>query len=368
MAQIGSTNVSMDTIKTTLENGGGAGLTNDLLTFFTVNAKINPWSKYKPIYTGYVNDAFLDINSSHFADANYGLTAPTTNSETTAWYAYKKVINNNDFSSLQWGYTLPSGGSASPYRLGDFRLYNPNATSPFYELSCDKGIVNKNEQFTIEIYNRYGSLGDGQVALSEMTDYHGYYAGVLIGKAGTEGRAYYLYTSSGTISSHHGVLSISGCRISEEGTYYMAPVLCQWQENTSVEGIQSNNYILLPVRPIKIVCENAVTSTWINCSASLSSNGDLFVTATLANGTSSSLTFTNPTIQIGYEGSTGTGTKFTGQFGNNYTVTKYSKTDITKTFYTSGLFAEAEQGKLYYRMITNGGSYVSSEKQLGINL
>lgn len=45
---IPSTGVSMDTIKQTLTDYGGS-VSNDLLSFFTSGAKINRWSKWKPI-------------------------------------------------------------------------------------------------------------------------------------------------------------------------------------------------------------------------------------------------------------------------------------------------------------------------------
>lgn len=364
MAQIGSTNVSMDTIKSTLKGGGGS-VSDDLLTFFTAGAKINPWSKYKPIHTGYVNDDFLDINSSHFADANYGLIAPTTNSELTAWNAYKKVITSNDYSGLQWSYELPKGGSSSPYRLGDFRLYNPDARSPFFEVSCEASLWTPNQNYTVEVYNRYGYLNDGQVALGEMTDYHNLYLGVIIGKGGTEGKAEYVFTG-GTVAAHYGVQNIT-CRISTEGTYWIAPVLCQSPENTSVAGIQSNKYTLLPVKPLKIVVEAAITSTTLYGSASIASNGDLYVNISMTNATTSSLSFNNVTIQVGYQNSVGTGTLFSGVIGS-YTVGSYKKVTANKTFLASGLVAEAQQGKLFYRIIANSGSYTSGEKQLSIAL
>lgn len=364
MAQIASTNVSMDTIKSTLQGGGGS-VSNDLLNFFASGAKINPWSKYKPIHTGYANDDFLDLNSSHFADANYGLTPITTNSELTAWAAYKKAITNNDYSGLQWSYRLPSGGSSSPYRLGDFRLYNPDARSPFFELSCEATIWTPNQNYMVEIYNRYGYLNDGQVALGEMTDYQNLYLGIMIGKGGTEGKAEYVFTG-GTVKEHYGVQNVT-CRIKSEGTYYLAPVLCQSPENTSVEGIQSNNYTLLPVKPLRITVEAAVTATTLNGSAQIATNGDLYVNISMTNATTSNLNFNNVTIQVGYQDSVGTGTLFTGVIGS-YTVGSYKKVTANKMFLASGLVSEAQQGKLYYRIIANGGSYTSGEKQLTIAL
>lgn len=365
MAQIPSNNINLATQVRDVLNSKGGSVNNNLLSFFTSSAKINPWSKYKPIHTGYVNDDFLDVNSSHFADANYGLTAPTTNDELTAWNAYKKAITNNDFSGLQWSYELPKGGSSSPYRLGDFRLYNPDARSPFHEVSCESSLWTPNQQYTVEVYNRYGYLNDGQIALGEMTDYHNLYLGVMIGKAGTEGKAEYLFTG-GTVKQHYGVQNIV-CRISKEGTYYLAPVLCQNPENTSVEGIQSNNYTLLPVKPLKVVVEAAITATTLYGDASIASNGDLYVNISMTNATTSNLSFNNVTIQVGYQDSVGTGTLFTGVIGS-YTVGSYKKVTANKMFLASGLVSEAQQGKLYYRIIANGGSYTSGEKQLTIAL
>lgn len=81
------------------------------------SANINMWAKCKPV--SYAK-AF-DITDAEKKTINYGLTVPTTNYTILSGDKIKEVASSN------WGYTKPSGGSNSPFRLGDFKNYYHNA-------------------------------------------------------------------------------------------------------------------------------------------------------------------------------------------------------------------------------------------------
>lgn len=361
MAQIPSTSVSMDTIKSTLQGGGGS-VSDDLLTFFAAGAKINPWSLHKPIHTGYVNDDFLDLNSPHFNSANFGLTPQTTNA---ANIVLKTAIN--DPSSIQWTYALPTGGSSSPYRLGDFRLYKSDATSPFRELSTNVGSAALNESITVELYCRFASY-DGELGINDMSILNGKYACLIVGQS--DGYPEKIYYSTDPISSHHGVVKFTGISFSNERTRYMAAAICDTKYSDNGTGY-SNTYYMLPLKHITVRWESAVTSTTFIGSASINpNNGELFVSVQMTSAPNTTTAFNNVTIQVGYEGSTNiaVGTIENNGVIGSYTLSGGGKRNESKTFTTSGLATLAAEGKLYYRVIANGGSFTSGEKQLGLSI
>ena len=94
---------------------------NDIATLCK-SANINKWSKYKPIS---ITKPF-NITEKDRANCRYGLDF-TTNSILTnnfrrdssfslSSYSLQNILN----ASSEWTYSRPSGGSSSPYRLGDF--------------------------------------------------------------------------------------------------------------------------------------------------------------------------------------------------------------------------------------------------------
>ena len=355
MAQIGSTSVSMDTIKSTLQGGGGS-VSNDLLTFFATSAKINPWSQYKPIS---IPADFVDIPSSTWGSYDYGLTPPTTNASNTV---LKTAIQNP--TSVQWTYALPTGGSSSPYRLGDFRLYRSDATSPFRELSTNVGSAALNESITVELYCRFASY-NGELGINDMNVLKGKYACLIVGQS--DGYPEKIYYSTDPISSHHGVVKFTGISFSNERTRYMAAAICYTKYSDNGTGY-SNTYYMLPLRAISVKWEQAFTSTSLYGSASINpNNGDLEVNVQMTSKPGTTTSFSNVTIQVGYEGSVGTSSLFSGVIGS-YSVSGGTRKTAYKLFATSGLTSLAQEGKLYYRIIANSAAYVSSEKQLGISI
>lgn len=103
--------VSIDDVKSALGVSS-----NDLATLCT-SSNINMWAKCKPV--SYAK-AF-DITDAEKKTVNYGLTVPTTTDTVLSGAKIKSIAASN------WGYTKPSGGSSSPYRLGDFKNYYHNA-------------------------------------------------------------------------------------------------------------------------------------------------------------------------------------------------------------------------------------------------
>lgn len=355
MAQIGTTSVSMDTIKSELTSGGGS-VSNDLLTFFASGAKINPWSQYKPIHIA--NKDFVDLGDSAWGSWDFGLYPQTTTSLNTV---LKTAVYNP--SSVNWTFKLPTGGSASPYRLGDFRLYRRDATSPFRELSCNSGSVGLNESVDVELYCRFYSY-NGELGINDMSILNGKYACLVCGYP--DGYPEKVYYSSEPISSHHGLVTFKDVSFSTERTRYMAAAICYTKYgDTSTD--YSNTYYMLPIPAISVKWEQAITTTSIYGSASIDRSGNLDVNVQMTSKPNTTTIFSDVTIQVGYKGWGGTGSLFTGTIGT-YTVQGGKRVSATKLFYTSGLVPLAEQGLLYYRIIANSAGFATSEQQLGLML
>lgn len=115
---IPQTNIKAEDIRDTLAAHGGT-VTNNIASFFKSAAKINKWSFYKPY--SYAKDFGITDTEIYSIDCGMTFNIYTTPASTIAALASGEV----------WTYNLPTGGASSPFRLGDFRGYNPNTEEWF---------------------------------------------------------------------------------------------------------------------------------------------------------------------------------------------------------------------------------------------
>lgn len=113
LSKIPRTNVKMEDIRDTLNAHGGT-VSNILGSFFS-EENFNIWAKQKPI--SYPSEF---SNNDGAGDGNYGFTPATATSIASLKSLYSQELNG-------WVFNPPTGGASAPYRLGDFRNYNPNA-------------------------------------------------------------------------------------------------------------------------------------------------------------------------------------------------------------------------------------------------
>lgn len=113
MAIIPNSNVNLSTNVRDILNAAGGNVTNDIKTFFTENANINPWSFRKPYNTD--ADKFK-LTDEQIRDINCGLIPFQMNS-------YTELPSIMDGEMNGWEYRLPMG----IYRLGDFCGYKTDA-------------------------------------------------------------------------------------------------------------------------------------------------------------------------------------------------------------------------------------------------
>lgn len=94
------------------------------------STKINKWSKWKPISLNKV----IGIVENDLTSSNFGLVAQEAEQiENYPWDGDDTLASIQQPSA--WSYTKPTGGSTSPYRLGDFRNYNHDSLPPVKDVN-----------------------------------------------------------------------------------------------------------------------------------------------------------------------------------------------------------------------------------------
>lgn len=123
-------------------SGAGGTVNNNLISFFTPDAKINKWAKWKP--ESYKKD--FNLTDEERFKNNYGF-----DSRSIGYGAPISELFQTAASGNSWQYILPEGGEDSPYRLGDFRKYNTDATPPYnYKYFVSSGEAN-NDTYQCDI-------------------------------------------------------------------------------------------------------------------------------------------------------------------------------------------------------------------------
>lgn len=122
--------MDVDVVETLNFNGGTVDF--KVPTWYSKNAKINMWSKCKPVVSTKLSfslEEWKGIGShsdkgGYLGDDGYcGLSIVEFDSAESLKYA----LNNN---TAGWKYVAPSGIDGEPYRMGDFRGYCPSAYNP----------------------------------------------------------------------------------------------------------------------------------------------------------------------------------------------------------------------------------------------
>lgn len=118
MAIIPNKNLKFHEVRNILNKNGGK-VDNKFGSLFKEAANIHDDSRYKPI----AYPKIFELTDDDYYDADWGYVIPT----------YSDYIKMKDAVAKgeTWGYNRPYGGEASPYRIGDFRRYDPDARPPF---------------------------------------------------------------------------------------------------------------------------------------------------------------------------------------------------------------------------------------------
>ena len=136
-----NTNLKVSDIRDTLDDNGG--FTDDeVSSLFSSSAKINMWSKFKPVIH---TQLFLNGDGRWKGmDGKCGITIPTYSSPSTL----RTALANG---SAMWSYTPPNGSKSQPLRIGDFRDYNAGAVNPIGELFDEYLVTSDGTGYEIDI-------------------------------------------------------------------------------------------------------------------------------------------------------------------------------------------------------------------------
>lgn len=135
MAALPSTNISISQVANTLQVSSG-----DLgYLCSNLHGRINKWSKYKPVVWNRITTDGTPYEWYKAQDGKCGFKA-------IQWCSVQQVLDHYLTNTPScWEYQPPTGGMASPYRLGDFRMYDKDAPQ-FIESNVKKDdsyIVNR---------------------------------------------------------------------------------------------------------------------------------------------------------------------------------------------------------------------------------
>lgn len=219
--------VSIDDVRAVL------GETSTDLAALCKSSKINVWSKYKPIKCASMfssMDGYGDI-----ANAPYGVTLPDVSSSPSAAAKLYATTGNGYVTT---GF-LPTGGTTSPYRLGDFNKYNHYATAPCSDFMGTQNAYTSDRTYSYSaIVNDYSSSGDS-ISLADIGDFSNMYFGVAIIKGSYTNATsiYSMKTATATMGSGAGIdvtIEFTSLALSA-GTYYAVPIISSepYEENSS---------------------------------------------------------------------------------------------------------------------------------------
>lgn len=197
-----TTNLEYSDIRDTL-NANGGSVNNNMGSLFTEEAKIDKWAKYKPVR---FNEAFPNYDTYWKAQNGYcGLVPAKCGPDYIT-----------DSQNLIWEYELPRGGESEPFRLGDFRGYNPKARPKYTPIFPSSAYVNDSFDVVFSEIN----ADETSLDFKDLTDFINdkFYISCIarVPYSGSSGSYQYAYGSTAEVSQG-GNLSL---RISTQGSEF----------------------------------------------------------------------------------------------------------------------------------------------------
>jgi len=231
------------------------GTSHTQLTYLCTDNNIKMWAKYKPVVKNLIDTTGqLDNNKNWLSSATWwkgtsGNCGITYNSYTSVASAKSAI----DAEMVVWGYTKPSGGSISPFRLIDFNQYNHNAVPPTTGLATSDAQLKAGAVLQVQLAT---SIDDGtMIKLSHIGSFDNYY--YLAAIFDTSGNLKLLHTSSKKVGEYsdgesieidipynNGSYGYQG--ILSENTTYKTYVMMSSVAYTCATSAQSGTYIPLP--------------------------------------------------------------------------------------------------------------------------
>lgn len=319
-------------------NAAGGSVGNDITSFFKSAAKLNMWSKYKPVVSTTLFYSFALWKSSGYRGDNgdCGLNINV--------YSPDNFMEAAQAGTTGWSYTPPKGGTDQPMRLGDFRGYCTDAYNPTGAVTTNGIISNGKVSFAIDVAltgssNTNLTLSDIRIGGSNGVSLSNYYLGIYMWGNGQN----LFYTSANKIGTGSDLtVSIS---VSNPGTYKYIPFLSSVAQTSgsAVEAkIVSCNK---PSQEVTVVSSGSLKKVIPMGAWNAAGTAVTHITATLVNATSSQVTFTGIKVQLRY-GSTGAGSSLikTVSYSGSVTVAANGSTTVSMPDITSAY----DQSRTYW--------------------
>lgn len=298
-SKLPTSNLKAEDIRDTLSAGGGS-VSNDTTTFFKAAAKINPFSKHKPIKLA--ADFCQDINSSNpnydadwwKGDGNCGFTPKSVASLALLVTEMEKGDEMNG-----WVYNLPTGGSTSPFRLGDFAGYLATAKPFSFNLNVPATASNQFSTNTFFVTAMGNALNSDSVSWADFSTLKNYYFGVYLVRQENTANTVRV-TGTSTLESGGASVEVNA-GLMLTGTYKVYPFIAQ-NKIAQKDADSANYFYTVPkvsIGTIKIVSSYItvmVTATLDTAMQTIS------YTVKVKNDSTSAQTFNNNTMWLRYYG------------------------------------------------------------------
>lgn len=205
MAVIPNENVNVADIGNVLISAGGSVNINELLTYFKPEAKINIFSKRKPVVRKVNFCQDFDSTKPDYLPEWWKGTSGNCGIEFFNVPNLSELPNVVDGGLNGWKYQLPQGGENAPFRLGDFCGYDSNA-KPFVEgfsLSSNKVENNSGSSFTVNFITTPNESKPTSLTFSDFNfSLANYYPAVYLRK----GLVGYFISASNPVKSGIGLM------------------------------------------------------------------------------------------------------------------------------------------------------------------
>lgn len=177
---IPSQNVTWDDIRDTL-NAGGGSVNNDVSSAFKESAKINMWSKHKPVrlavnFCQDFDSSKPNYNPDWWRSVSYdcGLNPLRVSN-------YTLLPSHYDGNNNGWTYDLPTGSESQPLRLGDFAGYKKDALPPYAGFTVPNIVFKDQTKFKISA--RFSVVDGNSVGFNDIeTTKNCYFGAYIMGK------------------------------------------------------------------------------------------------------------------------------------------------------------------------------------------
>lgn len=299
MATIPSTGVNLATHVRDVLNAAGGSVSNDIASFFKEAAKINPWSKHKPVVLAQdfcqdYDSGAANYNSTWWrgSDGNCGLTPKSVTS-------IQAVVDAMDGGMNGWTYRLPKGGSSEPLRLGDFRGYMTDAKPMLWNFLTPGTASSQLANSVIVGSCMLQMSNSSSLTFADFPAFKNYYLGMYIKQNnGTQAR---YKTSALTLGNNGSSVEISAYGL-PEGKWTAYPFISTTEQD-SMQGAKAGTFYTLPMNnasEFEVVSSYVIIMITAEKKKSTGSLVQMALEITVKVKSASPTTFTNCNLLVRY--------------------------------------------------------------------